>query len=117
MDTKKSDDLLPCPFCAVVSCNLMDHKDDCFMKQAYKAYPNQAQIRDLYNTRPIEDALKEEIERLRETDTIGRTEPLESDVSTKGDVLTTIKKRCPRCFESALDSTYVYCPRCGEVLE
>ena len=26
-------------------------------------------------------------------------------------------KRCPRCFESALDATYVYCPRCGEVLE
>lgn len=109
-------ELKPCPFCAVVSCNLMDHKDNCFMKKAYKAYQNSVPIKDLYNTRPIEDALKAEIERLRVINTVGRTEPSESDVSTKEDVLTTIK-RCPRCFESAFDATYVYCPRCGEVLE
>lgn len=26
-------------------------------------------------------------------------------------------KRCPRCFESALDASWNYCPRCGEKLE
>ena len=26
-------------------------------------------------------------------------------------------KRCPRCFESALDQTWNYCPRCGEALQ
>ena len=26
-------------------------------------------------------------------------------------------KRCPRCFESALDQTWSYCPRCGGKLE
>ena len=62
------------------------------------------------------DALNE-IERLHTAGIVGHTEPSESNVSMEENVLTTIKKRCPRCFESALEETYVYCPRCGEVLE
>jgi hypothetical protein len=55
---KMSDELKPCPFCG--SKNHPFHKKDCFLIDAYYSGHMAA-----YNTRPIEDELREEIDRLK----------------------------------------------------
>jgi len=58
-------ELKPCPFCDITSITLSDHKEDCYLRLfASEHYTDD--LRERYNIRPIEAALRARISELEE---------------------------------------------------
>jgi hypothetical protein len=63
------DGLIRCPFCYSENTDtsgFINHKDDCWLILRYMRERDKNKIRKAWNSRPIEDALRAENERLRE---------------------------------------------------